>query len=128
MLTGRILVTLCRFLSKVTQRKTLKGITNQLLTIKTNKVMTNDYELECAVMEIERMRASRELRKRVPNIAAVDGKRILFCIVQARIDAYKEQGIKKPLTEIVAGCGITAPTYYNLLEKYNSVYKQCKKF
>jgi hypothetical protein len=128
MLTGRILVTLCRFLSKVTQRKTLKGITNQYTTIKTNKSMTNDYELECAVIEMERMRACRELPKRVPNIAAVDGKRILFCIVQARIDAYKEQGIKKPLTEIVAGCGITAPTYYNLLEKYNSVYKQCKKF
>ena len=90
--------------------------------------MTNDYELECAVMEVERMRASRELPKRVPNIPNIDGKRILFFVVQARIDAYKEQGIKKPLTEILAGCGITAPTYYSLLEKYNSVYKQCKKF
>ena len=54
--------------------------------------MTNDYELECAVMEVERTRASRELPKRVPNMAAIDGKRILFCVVQARIDAYKEQG------------------------------------
>ena len=51
--------------------------------------MTNDYELECAVMEIERMRASRELRKRVPNIAAVDGKRILFCIVQAHFVLHR---------------------------------------
>lgn len=90
--------------------------------------MTNDYELECAVMGIERRRVSEELPKRVPNIPGIDGKRILFCVVQARIDAYKEQGIKKPLTEILAGCGITAPTYYSLLEKYNSVYKQCKKF
>ena len=90
--------------------------------------MTNDYELECAVMEVERRRVSEELPKRVPNIPNIDGKRILFFVVQARIDAYKEQGIKKPLTEILAGCGITAPTYYSLLEKYNSVYKQCKKF
>ena len=90
--------------------------------------MTNDYEMECAVMEVERTRTSRELLKRIPNIPAIDGKRILFFVVQARIDAYKEQGIKKPLTEILAGCGITAPTYYSLLEKYNSVYKQCKKF
>ena len=89
--------------------------------------MKNDYELECAVMEIERTRASRELHKRVPNIPNIDGKRILFFAVQARIDAYKEQGSKKPLTEILAGCGITAPTYYSLLEKYNSMYKQCKK-
>ena len=89
--------------------------------------MTNDYELECAVIESERMRASRELPKRVPNMTAIDGKRILFCVVQARIDAYKEQRIKKPLTEILEGCGITAPTYYSLLEKYSSVYKQCKK-
>lgn len=85
-------------------------------------------QTERAIVECVRERTKEELSKRVPNIAAVDGKRILFCIVQARIDAYKEQGIKKPLTEIVAGCGITAPTYYNLLEKYNSVYKQCKKF
>ena len=90
--------------------------------------MINDYELECVVMKAERIRMEKEVTKRVPNIPNIDGKRILFFVVQARIDAYKEQGIKKPLTEILAGCGITAPTYYSLLEKYNSVYKQCKKF
>ena len=89
--------------------------------------MTNDYELECAAMEAERMRMEKEVTKRVPNIPNIDGRRILFCAVQTRIDAYKEQGIKKPLTEILTGCEITAPTYYSLLEKYNSVYKQCKK-
>ena len=90
--------------------------------------MTNDYELECAVMEQERMRMEKEVSKRVPNIPNIDGKRILFFAIQTRIEVYKEQGGKMPLTKILAGCGITAPTYYSLLEKYNSVYKQCKKF
>lgn len=73
------------------------------------------------------MRMEKEASKRVPNIPNIDGRRILFIAVQTRIEVYKKQGVKIPLTKILAGCGITAPTYYNLLEKYNSVYKQCKK-
>ena len=90
--------------------------------------MKNDYSLECAVMEVERTRTSRELPKRIPNIPAIDGKRILFFAVQTRIEVYKEQKVKKALVEVLAECHITAPTYYSLLERYNLVYKQCKNF
>lgn len=44
--------------------------------------MTRNYELECAVMEQERMRMEKEASKRVPNIPNIDGKRILFFAVQ----------------------------------------------
>jgi len=76
---------------------------------------------------MERERTLKELSKRVPNMEWLDGRRILFFAAQARIDAYKEAHIKKPLVDILAECHITAPTYYDWLEKYNSCYKQCKK-
>ena len=67
--------------------------------------MTNDYELECAVMAVERMRASRELPKRVPNMVAIDGRRILFCVVQARIDA-EEGGLAYAKADRASGVSL----------------------
>ncbi len=87
----------------------------------------NAYLLERAVIELEREKTLKELSKRVPSIERLDGRRITFFAVQARIDAYKEAHVKRPLVEILSECKITAPTYYDWLEKYNSLYKQCKK-
>lgn len=79
---------------------------------------------ERAIIEMVRETTEQQLRKRVPDIDHIDYRRLAFLIVQTRIDAYKDAGVKQSLVLTLAECGITTTAYYAWYEKYNRVYKQ----
>ena len=71
---------------------------------------------ERAIMHVMRDMTSEQLAKRVPDIPAMDYRRL----------AYKAAGIKRTLDNVLTEFGITKKAYYSWYEKYHFFYKQCK--
>lgn len=68
----------------------------------------------------------KQLSKRVPAIPYFDYRRITFCLIEDRIQMYKEAEKDFKLDDILVCFGITKKAYYAWYEKYHSYYKQCK--
>ena len=79
---------------------------------------------ESAILDVVQRMSRNGLNKRVPSIDDIDVKRIAFFIVQTRIDACKQAGIKQSLVTTLAQCGISTTAYYAWFEKYHLAYKQ----
>ena len=81
---------------------------------------------ERAIMHVMRDMTSEQLAKRVPDIPAMDYRRLTYCLIEDRIAAYKAAGIKRTLDNVLSEFGITKKAYYSWYEKYHFFYKQCK--
>ncbi len=86
----------------------------------------NQNPFERAIMHVMRDITSEQLAKRVPNIPAMDYRRLTYCLIEDRIAAYKAAGIKRTLDNVLTEFGITKKAYYSWYEKYHFFYKQCK--
>jgi hypothetical protein len=75
---------------------------------------------ERAIMQVMRDKTYEQLSKRVPDIPAMDYRRLTFCLIQDRIAAYKDAKIKHTLEDVLTEFGITKKAYYNWYEKYHS--------
>ena len=82
---------------------------------------------ERAIIEVTREMTKRQLTKRISDIPTLDYRRLIFCLIEDRRQAYKDAEIKITLENILNQFGITKKAYYNWYEKYHSYYKQCKK-
>jgi len=81
---------------------------------------------ERAIMYVMRDMTNEQLSKRVPDIPAMDYRRLTYCLIEDRIAAYKAAGIKRTLDNVLTEFGITKKAYYSWYEKYHFFYKQCK--
>ncbi len=88
--------------------------------------MANQNPFERAIMHVMRDMTSEQLAKRVPDIPAMDYRRLTYCLIEDRIAAYKAAGIKRTLDNVLTEFGITKKAYYSWYEKYHFFYKQCK--
>ena len=88
--------------------------------------MANQNPFERAIMHVMRDMTSEQLAKRVPDIPAMDYRRLTYCLIEDRIAAYKAAGIKRTLDNVLSEFGITKKAYYSWYEKYHFFYKQCK--
>jgi hypothetical protein len=88
--------------------------------------MANQNPFERAIMHVMRNMTSEQLAKRVPDIPAMDYRRLTYCLIEDRIAAYKAAGIKRTLDNVLTEFGITKKAYYSWYEKYHFFYKQCK--
>ena len=88
--------------------------------------MANQNPFERAIMHVMRDMTSKQLAKRVPDIPAMDYRRLTYCLIEDRIAAYKAAGIKRTLDNVLTEFGITKKAYYSWYEKYHFFYKQCK--
>ena len=80
--------------------------------------------IERAMVRVVHEMIDEQLTKRVPDIPAMDIRRLTYCLIEDRIAAYKVAGIKRSLDEILTEFGITSKqTYYNWYEKYHSYYQ-----
>ena len=86
----------------------------------------NQNHFERAIMHVMRDMTSEQLSKRVPDIPAMDYRRLTYCLIEDRIAAYKAAGIKRTLDNVLTEFGITKKAYYSWYEKYHFFYKQCK--
>jgi hypothetical protein len=87
---------------------------------------SNQNPFERAIMHVMRDVTNEQLSKRVPDIPAMDYRRLTYCLIEDRIAAYKAAGIKRTLDNALSEFGITKKAYYSWYEKYHSFYKQCK--
>ena len=87
--------------------------------------MANQNPFERAIMHVMRDVTNKQLTKRVPDIPAMDYRRLTYCLIEDRIAAYKAAGIKRTLDNVLTEFGITKKAYYSWYEKYHSYYKQC---
>lgn len=87
--------------------------------------MANQNPFERAIMHVMRDVTNKQLSKRVPDIPAMDYRRLTYCLIEDRIAAYKAAGIKRTLDNVLTEFGITKKAYYSWYEKYHSYYKQC---
>ena len=79
---------------------------------------------ERATIDTVRDMTNEQLAKRVPTIPMIDYRRLTYCLIEDRIVAYKDAGIKRSLDEVLLEFGITSrQTYYNWYEKYHSYYQ-----
>ncbi|MBR1716594.1 MAG: hypothetical protein IJ718_03115 [Paludibacteraceae bacterium] len=85
-------------------------------------------QFDLAIMNTIGEMTKKQLAKRVPAIPEFDYRRITFCLIEDRIQMYKEAEIKFKQEDILVQFGITKKAYYAWYEKYHSYYKQCKKF
>ncbi len=81
---------------------------------------------ERAIIQLVRDVTSEQLAKRVPDIPAMDYRRLTYCLIEDRIATYKAAGIKRTLDNVLSEFGITKKAYYSWYEKYHFFYKQCK--
>ena len=88
--------------------------------------MAKQNPFERAIMHVMRDMTSEQLAKRVPDIPAMDYRRLFYCLIEDRITAYKAAGIKRTLDNVLTEFGITKKAYYSWYEKYHFFYKQCK--
>ncbi len=88
--------------------------------------MAKQNPFERAIMHVMRDMTSEQLAKRVPDIPAMDYRRLTYCLIEDRIAAYKAAGIKRTLDNVLSEFGITKKAYYSWYEKYHFFYKQCK--
>ena len=88
--------------------------------------MAKQNPFERAIMHVMRDMTSEQLAKRVPDIPAMDYRRLTYCLIEDRIAAYKAAGIKRTLDNVLTEFGITKKAYYSWYEKYHLFYKQCK--
>ena len=88
--------------------------------------MAKQNPFERAIMHVMRDMTSEQLAKRVPDIPAMDYRRLTYCLIEDRIAAYKAAGIKRTLDNVLTEFGITKKAYYSWYEKYHFFYKQCK--
>ena len=86
----------------------------------------NQNPFERAIMHVMRDMTSEQLAKRVPDIPAMDYRRLTYCLIEDRIAAYKAAGNKRTLDNVLTEFGITKKAYYSWYEKYHFFYKQCK--
>ena len=83
-------------------------------------------KFESAIMDLMREKTEYQLTKRIPDIPTMDFRRLFYCLIEDRIEAYKKADVKKTLDIILSEFCITKKAYYNWYEKYHSYYKQCK--
>ena len=53
----------------------------------------------------------------------MDYRRLTYCLIEDRIQAYKAAKKKHTLTDVLAEFGITTTAYYAWYEKYHSFYQ-----
>lgn len=86
--------------------------------------MTPQNPFENAMRAVVREKTEQQLAKRVPNIPAIDPRRLIFFLIEDRIAAYKTVEPKHSLDEVLIEFGITSKqTYYNWYEKYHRYYQ-----
>ena len=84
--------------------------------------------LERAIIDLARGMTKEQLSKRIPDIPQMDYRRLIYCLIEDRIAAYKAAHIKQTLDDVLMEFGITSrQTYYNWYEKYHSSYQALKK-
>ena len=80
--------------------------------------------LERAIREAVREKTEQQLTKRVPNIPAIDPRRLTYCLIEDRIAAYKKAEMDRTLDDVLIEFGITSKqTYYNWYEKFHRYYQ-----
>ena len=81
-------------------------------------------QFENATRKVVREETKNQLTKRVPNIPAIDSRRLTFFLIEDRITTYKEAEIERTLDAILLDFGSTSrQTYYNWYEKYHRYYQ-----
>lgn len=81
-------------------------------------------QFETATRKVVLERTEQQLTKRVPDIPAIDYRRLTFFLIEDRIAAYKNAEIDRTLDAVLLEFGITArQTYYNWYEKYHRYYQ-----
>ncbi len=83
----------------------------------------NQNHFERAIILLVREMTKEQLSKRVPDIPFMDYRRIIYCLIEDRIAAYKAAKKKHTLTDVLAEFGITTTAYYAWYEKYHSFYQ-----
>ena len=78
---------------------------------------------ERAIIHLMRDKTYEQLSKRIPDIPAMDYRRLTLCLIQDRIAAYKAAGIKYTLNDVLSDFGISTTAYYAWYEKYHSYYQ-----
>jgi len=85
---------------------------------------TQQNPFEDTIREVMREKTKNQLTKRVPNIPAIDSRRLTFFLIEDRIAAYKNAEIDRTLDAVLLEFGITSrQTYYNWYEKYHRYYQ-----
>jgi len=85
---------------------------------------TQQNQFENATRKVVREMTDKQLTKRVPDIPAIDYRRLTFFLIEDRIAAYKEAEIDRTLDVVLLEFGITSKqTYYNWYEKYHRYYQ-----
>ena len=85
---------------------------------------TQQNQFENATRKVVREMTEKQLTKRVPDIPAIDYRRLTFFLIEDRIAAYKEAEIDRTLDVVLLEFGITSKqTYYNWYEKYHRYYQ-----
>lgn len=86
--------------------------------------MTEINQLELSIRELVREMTKQKMTKRVPDIPAIDTRRLAFCLIEDRMALYKEAEKKVSLDKVLIEFGITSrQTYYNWYEKYHPSYQ-----
>lgn len=81
-------------------------------------------QFENATRKVVREETKNQLTKRIPNIPAIDSRRLTFFLIEDRITTYKEAEIERTLDAVLLEFGITSrQTYYNWYEKYHRYYQ-----
>ena len=81
-------------------------------------------QFENATRKVVREETKNQLTKRVPNIPAIDSRRLTFFLIEDRITTYKEAEIERTLDDILLEFRIKSrQTYYNRYEKYHRYYQ-----
>ena len=75
-------------------------------------------QTECAIMEWEYTRTREELNKRVPDIDAINYRRLAYLLIETRRAAYKAAGVKRTLRNVLDEFDVGYDTYYDWREKW----------
>lgn len=89
---------------------------------------TQQNQLENAMIEVVREMTDHQLTRRVPEIPAIDYRRLTYCLIRDRIAAYKAAEKEYTLDVVLIEFGISAKqTYYNWDDKYRSYYEKLQE-
>ena len=121
--------------SKVTQKQIFVGIVESIgkkmprLFNKNIKIMTTQQnQLENAMREVVREMTDHQLTKRVPDLPAIDIRRLTYCLIRDRIAAYKAVEKEYTLDNVLIDFGVSArQTYYNWDKKYKDYYEKMQE-
>lgn len=85
-------------------------------------------QFENAMREVVHEMTDKQLTKRVPDLPAIDIRRLTYCLIRDRIAAYKAAEKEYTLDGVLIEFGISArQTYYNWDEKYRYYYEKMQE-